>query len=566
MAFRFVAKTLALVSLSMLFAPTTWAVGGRESMDRPSARPLPLPQYPPPSPGQDITLPPVPGAKIPIGDGRKISIRRILLEGNTVFPEQDLKVMTQSYENRKVSVAELEELRQRLSQYYIDHGYVNSGAIIPADALKDNELRIQIIEGHLDEIRVNGQGRLREGYIKNRLQGEAEKPLNLNELQDRFQTLLSDPLISRMNGRILPGSSPGLAILDVDVTRARPYHLTLFGDNYRPPSIGSEAFGLNAWVRNLTGFGDVLDFTFIQSAGSSRYQGGFSVPVTDWGTVVFFHFDEGDSSVIEEPLEKLDIKSQVHSLEGGISHLVINKLRQRLNLGIMLAVRENESSLLGESFSFIPGESTGRNQATVLRLFQEGMWRWERQALAFRSTFSVGMTALGATPKTSDKLPSSDFFSWLGQAQYAYRLLDNGTQIILRGNSQFSDAPLLPLEQIAIGGVFTVRGYRENHLVRDNGYNLSLEFHYPIIGGNDPQARHRLTLIPFMDYGEAWNNYEIFKGVQKTLYSMGIGFNWQLGPVSSDFFYGYAFNRPEPHTTGDPQDYGIHFQTRLDVF
>jgi hemolysin activation/secretion protein len=169
-AFRFVAKTLALVSLSMLFAPTTWAIGGRESMDRPSARPLPLPQYPPPSLGQDITLPPVPGAKIPIGDGRKISIRRILLEGNTVFPEQDLKAMIQGYENRMVTVAELEELRQQLTRYYIDHGYINSGAIIPADALKDKELRIQIIEGRLEEVRVNGQKRLREGYIKNRLQ------------------------------------------------------------------------------------------------------------------------------------------------------------------------------------------------------------------------------------------------------------------------------------------------------------------------------------------------------------------------------------------------------------
>lgn len=115
--FRFVAKTLALVSLSMLFAPTTWAVGGRESMDRPSARPLLLPEYPPPSPGEDITLPPVPDAKIQTGDGRKISIRRVLLDGNTVFPEQDLKAMTQSYEDREVTVAELEELRQRLSQY-----------------------------------------------------------------------------------------------------------------------------------------------------------------------------------------------------------------------------------------------------------------------------------------------------------------------------------------------------------------------------------------------------------------------------------------------------------------
>jgi len=80
--FRFVAKTLALVSLSMLFAPAAWAVGGENPWTAQAHGRFSYPEYPPPSPRQDITLPPVPGAKIQSGDGRKISIRQILLEGN----------------------------------------------------------------------------------------------------------------------------------------------------------------------------------------------------------------------------------------------------------------------------------------------------------------------------------------------------------------------------------------------------------------------------------------------------------------------------------------------------
>jgi hemolysin activation/secretion protein len=134
-------------------------------------------------------------------------VERIVIDGNTVFPEQDLRALTQPYEGRDVSVAELEELRQKLTRHYIDHGYVNSGAVIPADALKDGVLRFQIVEGRLDEIRVKGLGRLREGYVKNRLLSDPDQPFNLHDLQERFQLLLSDPLISRMNGRILPGAS-----------------------------------------------------------------------------------------------------------------------------------------------------------------------------------------------------------------------------------------------------------------------------------------------------------------------------------------------------------------------
>jgi hemolysin activation/secretion protein len=250
----------------------------------------------------------------------------------------------------------------------------------------------------------------------------------------------------------------------------------------------------------------------------------------------------------------------------------LDQLRQRLNLGIALAVRENETSLLDRPFSFIPGEPNGRSQATVLRLFQEYTRRWERHALAVRSSFNVGLNVFGATPETPERrrygYPDSEFFSWLGQAQYVFRALDNGGLLVLRGAAQFSDDPLLPLERIAVGGANTVRGYRENYLVRDEGYSVTAEFHYPVFGGADPNARHRFALIPFVDYGATWNrraDYNRAEGRASVL-SVGIGFNWRFDPVSAEFYYGHALRTPLPKTTGDLQDSGLHFQVRMDVF
>jgi len=540
-------------------------------MDRPSSQSLSPPDYAAkPSPGGFI-LPPVPESAEDKIDQRKLFVKHIRLEGNHVFPEQDLQAITRLYEQREVSIAELEELRQKLTRYYIDHGYINSGAIIPPDAFSTGELGIKIIEGRVDDVRIKGLGRLREGYITNRLLKSSDKAFNLHDLQDNYQLLLADPLISRINGRILPGTTPGHSILDLDITRARPYRLSLFGNNQRPPSIGAEAFGLNGQLRNLTGFGDTLDFSFITSAGSNRYTGGFNLPITDAGTEAFFHFDEGDSMVLEEPIRNINISSKVHSLEGGISQLLLNTPSQRLNLGLILAVRENETSLLGRPFSFIPGEPTGRNQATVWRLFQDYNRRWDKHALALRSTFSVGMNALGATHERTvpsrfrnlyQQFPDSEFFSWLGQVQYAWRLLDNNTQLVLRGDAQFSNDALLPLERIAVGGLNSVRGYRENQLVRDQGYSLSMEVHIPLINGGDTNAIHRLTLIPFIDYGNAWNHGEH----STTLYSIGAGCAWRFKPVSLELYYGYALNKTKPRQQGDLQDDGLHFQARWDVF
>jgi hemolysin activation/secretion protein len=551
----------AALLTAFLQMTTAWAIGGAESMDRPSEYRPPLPEYKPKQSPEGFVLPPVPEKTPAIEkDSRKFFIKRIVVDGNTVIPEEDLRPLVKPFEGRDVSISELEELRQRITQFYIDRGYINSGALIPEDALKKDEIHYKIIEGRLDEVRVKGQGRLREGYIQNRLQGDPETPLNQHELEDRFQLLLSDPLISKMNGRILPGASPGHGILDVDVVRARPYHLSLFGDNFRPPSIGAEAFGLTGYLNNLTGLGDTLDFTFTTSSGSDRYSGGFNLPLTDYGTLAFFRFDEGDTVVVEAPFQDLDIESKVHILEGGISHPIINTFNRHLNLGVLLTTRENETSLLGRPFSFVEGVPTNTNQATVWRVFQDFIQRWERNAFAFRSTFSVGMDALGATP-TQDDSPSSEFFAWLGQLQYAYLVDDKGTQLILRGNVQVADSKLLPLEQIAIGGISTVRGYRTNYLVRDEGYNLSLELRYPLLSFTTFEKQNRITLVPFVDYGEAWNRGQH----SDALVSVGAGFSWQLESFLAEFYYGYALKKPLGQQSGDLQDDGIYFQVKWDV-
>jgi hemolysin activation/secretion protein len=422
------------------------------------------------------------------------------------------------------------------------------------------QLTVRIVEGKVDAVQLHGLERLNENYVKNRLLANENSPLNINELQINFQKLLTDPLIKQMNGRIIPSNEVGHSILDVAVTRARAYHWSLLGNNYRPPSIGAEAFGLNISVNNLTGYGDTIDFSFFTSEGSNRYSGGFKMPLTASDTQAFFHFDEGDSSLIESPLNNVNINSQIHSLEGGFSQPLINNLEQKLIVGTLLAVRENETYIFGNnSFPFIG--NNGSNQATVWRAFQDYTQHWQKHALALRSTFSLGINALGATPKTNNQ-PSGEFFAWLGQGQYAYLLHeDTGTQAVIRGNAQFSDLPLLPLERLAVGGVNTVRGYRENYLVRDQGYNVSFELHLPLIGGadNGDKVLHRLSLIPFVDYGEAWNHGES----AASIYSVGIGCQWQYRFLQTEVFYGYALNHPVNKQSGDIQDDGVHFQLKL---
>ena len=566
-------RATVLLAASAVFA-SGWAIaaedggllaqGRIETVDRPSAEPLAPPGFLPQKPAQVFTLPPLRVEPPEAGAvaAARLEIKSCLFEGNTVFSSEELQRVAAPYTGRVIDASELEDLRQGLTRYYLERGYINSGAVIAEGAWTDGVLRIRIVEGQLQEIRLKGMERLREEYARGRL-ARGGAPLNVNVLQENFQLLLADPLFSKMDARLLPGGKPGSAILDVEVTRARPYQFSLFANNYRPPSIGADALGASGWVRNLTGLGDVLDAGIQNSAqgnGGARYGLGWSLPVNSRGTQLQLRFDHGRSSVIEEPLKVADIKSTLDSREIGVSHPFIEDLRRRFSLGLAYARRENRTTLLGEPFSFIPGEPSGESKLSVWRFWQDYVQRRGQQVLALRSTFSFGRNNIEENPAAPGAQPAPDFSLWLGQAQYARRVPDSGAQLLLRADIQWTRDPLLPLEQMAVGGVNTVRGYRENYMVRDTGYRASIEYQHPLLGTAD--ERHALALAPFIDYGAAKN----IGAARDLIWSAGVGLLWRWQRVSASLYAAKRFVTPPTPSHTTLQDRGIHLEIRYEAF
>ncbi len=498
----------------------------------------------------------------------KIYIKAFRFEGNTVFDDDRLQDIATPYASRAVSLSELEELRYKLSQLYLQSGYPNSGAILPSQQFNDGVILFKIIEGKLSEIRISGTERLDADYVRERLMLGAGPPLKTKALEERFQLLLEDPLIERMEGRLSPGLTPGQSILDLKVERARAYQLSISANNYRPPSTGAEQGELFGLLRNLTGFGDTLDFSTSVSAGSVSGSGGFSIPVTHYDTQLFVRGSYSRSEIVEKPLDDVNIKNKFWSIQLGFNQPVYRSLQRSFYVGARFEVRKNRNKLDSARFSFSEGEDDGISKASVLRITQDYVERQSRQVLAFRSTFSVGVNLFDPTWHNHG-VADGDFYAWLGQLQYAWQVMDNGAQFQFRGNVQLSSDRLLPLEQFALGGVHSVRGYRENEVVTDQGFDLSIEFRYPLIGGTgyfaNPDFPGTLYLIPFMDYGGAWdvnNNKHI-----ETLHSVGGGLRWIPFPqLIAEVYYAHDLNTARKKTSRDLQDRGVFFNVTYLVF
>jgi len=191
----------------------------------------------------------------------RVFVRQINVTGNTVFSEADLAAVTTMYVNRYLTSEDLEALRLALTRLYVNAGYINSGAVLPDQTVTAGVITFHIIEGTLTSVMVEGNRWFREGYLRQRLTLGVMPPLNIGTLQERLQLLQQDDRIERLDAELSPGVQLGESMLHVCVAERLPFFVALEFNNYQSPTIGAERGLITVAHRNLTGHGDVLNFT-----------------------------------------------------------------------------------------------------------------------------------------------------------------------------------------------------------------------------------------------------------------------------------------------------------------
>jgi hemolysin activation/secretion protein len=552
-----------------------------------SGEPPPLPkQFEAPTQPPEKLLPPVPippeTAPFPT---LRVFVREIRITGSTVFSAEELAKVTAPYLNREVTSEDLETLRVALTLLYVNNGYVTSGAILPDQTVSEGVVTYQIIEGRLTAVDVEGNRWFRSSYFQKRFFLDADPPLNVNELQRRVQFLLDDSRIQRLNAELKSGLQLGEAILDVRVEDRIPFRFFSEYNNYQSPSVGENRGLVTLWDENVTGNGDVFMGQYGRSSGlNPLLDFKYSLPVNAYDTTLSYEYRRNTLAVIEQPFQDLNIDSKSDIYTFTLRQPVYRTLNSQLALELIGERLWLQTSLLGEPFSLEPGAQHGRTVVAALRTAQEFIYRTPSQVIATRSLFSFGLNALGATINHTG-LPDGIFFKWFGEFQWVQRLgwiaeqqraswpeflrplLDS--YAIFRSQFQYSDSPLLTLEQISIGGRYSVRGYRENTMLRDKAVLTSFETRLPVIG-NAVWADY-LELAQFVDFGRGWD-VKLKTPQPKDIESVGVGLRWALTflrpfPIRPQFemYWGYRL-RKVLNPENSLQDHGFHLQFGIGFF
>jgi hemolysin activation/secretion protein len=545
-----------LLLVFALLVPSVRARG--QAIQRPGDERPELPKFEAPRQEEPV-LPPIPQPAEPRetpSSGPGVFVKDYRFVGSTVFSDAELEAVVAPWAGRVIRSEDLVSVRNAVTELYLKHGYVNSGATLPDQDFEGGVIEIQIIEGTLAEIRVTGNRHFRSSYLSQRIWRGATTPLEIGKLSEQVEILQQDPRIEKIAARLVPGERRGEAILDIDVEETSRYGVDLRFSNHEPPSIGALAGQVEPSLENLVGWGDELRGEFTITDGLERYRGRYEIPFSRWDTRLLLEARYAESKVTEDPFDVLDIESSFQSYEIGLIQPVYRSPQTQLELSVLGDWRQSRTQLLGEDFSF-PGSGAhnGKATASVLRFAVDWLRRDQNQVFAARAQLSWGIDVLGATTNGGGQ-PDGRFVAGLLQLQWARRFGSLGIETIVRGDLQLANDPLLTLEQFAVGGYATVRGYRENQRVQDEGAVVSLEVRVPI--WRDPRYFGVVELAPFVDYGHVWNQADRPDKRAKTLASAGIGLRWRLPRfVSAQIYWGQNFNSVD--TSGNLQDHGVMF-------
>lgn len=568
--------TTRLASLAILpfMLVVSSGASAQGQMDRmvPGIREVPVePDFPDPldkPPPSDMqVLPPAQLDEQGVTTGKPVlTLKGVQVDGNTVLSVDELNTLAQPYLNRAVSIEELQQLRLELSKLYFAKGYVNSGAVLPEQEVTEGIVKYQIIEGNLTDVEIVNNTRWREQRIAKQVGRQVDEPLNIIELQQSIQMLEQNPLVRSVNAQLVPGSTLGTSILKMNVHEAKPYRLYLGANNYRPPSVGSEQGVVTFVHRNVTGNADELTLSGSFTEGLSSGYFNYALPLNAADTQLAFSYTYSDSAVVEEPLNVLDVEGEAQYASVMISHPFINRLDRRFAMSLAF---NNNSSKSSYTFGDFPtlGSIDGESETANIRLGAEWTERWANQVLALRGALRRGLNTLDATIHDSSlDLPDGEYTAFVGQLQFISRFQRYVPgELHFRNAFQWANDPLLAIEKFAVGGRYTVRGYRQNQYVRDNAFVANLEYQIPLIADDFGRSRYGLRLIPFFDVGYARDDkLETEGGLvyqsddAKTIKSLGLGLTWDPALwFHFEFFWGHQLDDvPEPEED-NLQDDGI---------
>jgi hemolysin activation/secretion protein len=464
-------------------------------------------------PGRDRPLPAAPSQpdfdlsiespeRSPVGravDELHFTLKDIHISGTHALSEASFRPLFEKLIGKDVKLADILNVADQIEQTYRNYGYILVRAYVPPQRVSDGVFTINVVEGKLNAVTVQGGTPATQAQIKAYMRPSLDvSPLPLATMERSL--LLSNDLPGMAASGVLRPAEGVPGASDVVVTVEQPRVTGGLGFDNRGSRF-SGLWTLNGDVEVNSIFGaDQLGALLTTSpdaseqiAGQLRYRtpiGGDGLIGSLVGTVT--HGEPGST------LAAFGVNTDSWAVGPRLTYPLIRTRAQSLQLDGGLTAQEADIDILGSHVSHDQWRVADIAVTYLRSNFLGGSWL---------ATLGVaqGLPGLGATANGSALLSRkggyTDFTKLNGVMNYLAPV-GHGFSVALTGQGQFAFVPLINGELISFGGLQVGRGYDPGAITGDHGLGGTAELRYDV-----PFANTYVTgLQPYIytDGAESW--------------------------------------------------------------
>lgn len=468
----------------------------------------------------------------------------------------------------RLDFKQLQSVADAITRRYRKAGYLVATAYLPTQTMgADGLIRIDVLEGHIGKVVVKGADNYKPWVVAaaaNKLRGRVFRKSEVDKAL-RYSHDLPGAVVS---ATLKPGAKTGQTDLVLLVKESNPLEVTVGASNYGSPTTGRyRADASLDWYSPL-GLGDHLKASL--SYALDPHQNTF-------GSL------EYDLPIV--PLPGLGVK------------VGINRSELELNSGVFAAlnVQGPTSRQFGEvHWKYLPNDNLSlltslryiREQSTLKAMgfpLSDQKFDVAQLGLSLKHTGSdsrsLDSISLKVRKSIKDQSRKPDLISpnhaddfLVARLDYAHiQWISPTQQLWLKASAQYTRDALVPMEQFAIGGPYSVRAFPIAAGLSDKGFYAAMEYHVAAPGFAKVASPFGkpwgdvLTVEGFVDFarGYAAGANRVVGSQPSTWKGLGVGLTFRL-PDWNNLLFHLDVAKPLGNTNGlDWDDYRVYGRFNL---
>ena len=425
------------------------------------------------------------------GEAITFELKKIVTDPSAVLTDAELDAIIKPYEGQQVKLSDIYDIVEKINALYNEKGYVTCRAFLPPQTITEGTVKLLLVEGRTGTATVSGNKYTKAKYITNRLHLAPGEIANVKQL-NKDLLLFNATNATQLRIMMKAGTEPGTTDYEITAYEPKRDTWTLFEDNAGSYTSGEYRTGLFFNTKSLSGNCDAFSLGTVYSQGTRAANAMYSRSLGRSGTKMNLLYSTNAVKVVKGGYEDM-IKGHANSYAIGFVQPVLVNETTRSEVSLDYNRQNSKTDWLTPRINMV--DDKVQDVTLGYSLTNYGASHVFYQKHSYVRGYSKQEADMGTGSEPSNK--HFGFYKFNGLYQKLYQA---GQMWNLRADAQWSGSDgMVSSRQFYMGGMYSVRGYKENFLGGDSGFTFSAEYAVPVINKNT-------SAFTFFDYGHVYGN------------------------------------------------------------